>query len=168
MLGRHGAHPGLAHARDLIHHVAGQTQLRLLNAPGGNAVPGRQGQQIQQAKGERTPQVQLGAGRHALKTEDGVGNPPHLRGIGRLRPTLRQQGLQGRAVHQSQLNGFFLTQRLRQQGLGGLRSLVAFLLGTSQGELAFGEAASLVVDAADVLLQADAGTACQHRQSECR
>ena len=55
LLRRHGAHPGLAHARDLVHHVAGQTQLRLLDSPGGDTVAGRQGQQIQQAKGERTP-----------------------------------------------------------------------------------------------------------------
>ena len=47
-------------------------------------------------------------------------------------------------------------------------ALAALLLSTSQGEFPIGEATSLVVDTADVLLQADAGTAGQHRQSECR
>ena len=50
-------------------------------------------------------------------------------------PNLRQQGLQGWAVHQGQLDSIFLLQRLRQQGLSGLRTLVAFIQGTGQRSL---------------------------------
>ena len=167
LLRGHGPHPGLAHTGDLIHHITGQTQLRLLNAPGSAAVPCGKRQKIQQAEGQSAPKLQLIACDHALKTENGVGNPPGLRGIRRLCPTLRQKGLQGWAVHQGQLDSIFLLQRLRQQGLSGLRTLVAFIQGTSQRELAPGKTASFVVDAIDVLIQADAGTSRQHCQSEC-
>ena len=65
-------------------------------------------------KGERTPQSSSVAGRHALKTEMGLA----------IRFTCAASadsanpapaGPAGRAVHQGQLDGFFLTQRLRQR-----------------------------------------------------
>ena len=138
----------------------------MLDSASGDTVAGRQGHQIQQAKGKRTPQFQLATGRHALKTENGVGNPPYLGSSGRIRPALRQQGLQGWAVHQGQLDGIFLFQGLRQQGLSGLRTLVALLLGAGQGEFAFGEAARFGVNSTHALIQADTGTSGQHRQPQ--
>ena len=66
------------------------------------------------------------------------------------------------------VQAIFVHGRTRQQGFGGLRTPVALLLGACQCQFAFGEAARFVVDAADVLLQADAGTSGQYRQPECR
>ena len=167
MLGGHGPHPCLTYLGDLIHHVAAQAQLRLLDAPGRHVVPGWKRQHVQQAECQGTAQPQFVARDHALKAEDRVGDPASLGRVGRLRPTLRQQSLQGGAVHQGQLNGLFLSHGLSEQGLSGLRTLVAFIQGTSQRELAPGKTASFVVDAIDVLIQADAGTSRQHCQSEC-
>ena len=166
LLGGHGPHPCLTYLGDLIHHVAAQAQLRLLDAPGRHVVPGWKRQHVQQAECQGTAQLQFVARDHALKAEDRVGDPASLGRVGRLRPTLRQQSLQGGAVHQGQLNGLFLSHGLSEQGLSGLRALVAVVLTACERELAFGERAGFVVHAADVLIQADAGASGQNGEAK--
>ena len=165
LLSRHGTHPGLAYLRHAIHHLSRKTQLRLLDAALGDARAGRQGQEIQQTKRERARQLQLITNHHALKTEDGVGNAADLCGVGGLRPTLRQQGLQGVAVGQCELHSFFLPKGFCQQLGSELCALLTFLIALGQAQLPVSEAGGLGIDAVHVLLEADAGTARQNPDS---
>ena len=167
LLSGHRPHPGLAHLGDLVNHGGAELNLGLCNLALCDGLTSRQGQQLQQTKGQQAADLQLVAQAHALKREHRIRQLSGLLGLGHVRPALGQQGLHRRAVGQRELNGLVHTEGLRQQICCKFGARLHLFLRAAQLQLALRKRTQRAAGIGQGLVKVDGGTAGQDDGRRC-